>query len=79
MASINIDYEENATIVTNPVALKGKWRQLMCLSNCTGVTVVDKNLTAISEQWSDDEFVKTAILVGNFTEITLTGKVVLYG
>ena len=77
----NVDFLQSATIVTNPTNLKkaiGVWTQILCLTDCTGVTVVDNNLTATSEEWTDAEFLKTAIIVGKFEEVTLTGKVVLY-
>ena len=77
----NVDFLQSATIVTDPINLKkenGYWTQILCLSNCTGVVLDDLNLTASSELWSDAEFIKTAIIVGKFKEVTLTGKVVLY-
>lgn len=74
----NIDYQEGATIVTNPTNKTGKWGQIMCLSNCSGVVVEDQNLTPDSEPWGDQEFTKGSIVIGLFTKITLFGKVVLY-
>jgi len=77
----NVDFLQSATIITNPTNLKkdnGYWTQILCLTDCTGVTIADNNLTTGSEQWTDSEFTRTAIIVGKFTEITLTGKVVLY-
>ena len=77
-STYNIDYQKGATIVENPVDLEGKWGQLMCLSNCTGVDVDDQALTVGSLQWGDNEFIKGAIIVGLFTRVTFTGRVVLY-
>ena len=74
----NKDFIESATIITDPANLKGNWTQILCLTDCTGVTVIDNNLTADSEAWTDAEFARTAIIVGRFQEVTLTGKVVLY-
>ncbi len=79
----NIDFIEEATIVTDPLSLKGNWTQILCLTDCTGVDITDENLKPLpdgtpSELWSDAEFLKTAIIVGRFKKITLTGKVVLY-
>jgi len=79
--SQNIDFLQSATIVTNPTNLKrdkGLWTQILCLTDCVGVTVIDRNLTTDSELWTDSEFARTAIIVGKFEEVTLTGKVVLY-
>ena len=74
----NVDFLQSAQIITDPTNLKGEWTQILCLTDCTGVTVVDNNLIPTSEAWSDSEFVRTAIVVGLFKEVTLTGKVVLY-
>lgn len=79
----NVDFIQTATIITNPANVVGEWTQILCLTDCTGVTVVDNNLKPLAngtptEQWTDAEFLKTAIIVGRFTEVTLTGKVVLY-
>ena len=77
----NVDFLQSATIVTNPVNLTrdvGFWTQIQCLTDCTSVTLTDKNLTTGSEVWTDSEFTKTSIVVGKFSNITLTGKVVLY-
>jgi len=77
-STYNIDYQKKAKIITNPVNEKGIYGQILCLTNCSGVNIIDQNLTDDSEQWSDNEFVKGAIIVGLFKEITLTGRVVLY-
>ena len=74
----DIDFIQTATIVTNPSALKGNWTQILCLSDCTSVSLIDNNLTDSSEAWSDAEFTRTSIIVGKFESVTLTGKVVLY-
>jgi len=78
MAYQNVDNLQGATIVTNPVNLKGSWTQILCLESCTSVSVVDENLTPDSEQWTDSEFMPGSNLIGHFREITCTGKVVLY-
>ncbi len=78
MAYQNVDNLQSATIVTNPTNLKGRWTQIFCLTQLTGVTVDDRNLTDGSESWTDAEFKETAIIVGKFREITCVGKVVLY-
>lgn len=77
----NVDFLQSATIVTNPTNLikdSGYWTQILCLTNCSDLDLRDDNLTELSEEWTELEFVKTAIIVGKFKEITLTGKVVLY-
>ena len=74
----NVDYQQSATIKTNPTNYTGAWGQILCLSDCTVTEVIDTNLTNGSEQWTSNEFVKGAIIVGRFTSVTLTGKVVLY-
>ena len=78
MAYNNVDYEQGALIVTNPTNITGQYRQILCLTDCIGVTITDENLLQGSEAWSDAEFIKGAIIVGRFTDITLTGKVVIY-
>jgi len=78
MANQNVDNLQSATIVTDPVNLKGKWTQLECITTLVGVTVVDLNLTANSEAEPEAIYVEGAIRVGHYREITCLGTVKLY-
>lgn len=72
------DFLQTATIVTDPVAREGEWSQILALTNLVEVSVEDDNLTADSEQWTDDEFLKGSRMIGRFREVTFKGKAVLY-
>ncbi|MCP4252793.1 MAG: hypothetical protein GY775_05190 [Candidatus Scalindua sp.] len=74
----NVDNLQSATVITNPTNLKGRWTQIECLTDLTNVVVVDKNLTANSEADPSSVYVKGAIRIGHYKEITCTGTVKLY-
>lgn len=74
----NIDCLQGATIVTDPLALKGNWTSIECLTNLEGVVLVDGNLTEDSLPWMDSAFLLGQYRPCKFTEVTFTGTAVLY-
>ncbi len=74
----NVDCLQGATVVTNPVDLKGEWTMLECITNLSAVTVADENLLPNSEPEPISVYSKGSCRVGKYTSITCTGVVKLY-
>lgn len=74
----NKDFLQGATIVLNPSGLTGEWSEIECLTDLTGISITDLNLTDTSLAWADAQYVAGMIRPGVFTSLTFTGKAVLY-
>lgn len=74
----NCDCLQGATIVTDPTDLEGSWSSIECLTDLTGVSIVDDNLITGSEDWIDSAFTSGQFRPCKITKITFVGTAVLY-